>query len=375
MVRLCADAIPLEQWLTQLPIRHVDASPTVAGASLHLRTTWSKLKRSNSGHSGKQSPIDLPNLNERRSSDPSSKSDTQVANKIRLKQAQEDISPLTMDNLTKKSASRSRHSAGVPRTPPSPDESPLPPGCSRWSTKLDPPPPASPGRSIPHSRGPLIFRQSGNLGSKVETSEMPKHILTSSPYAPQEIISEWKSRTFDTVFRSLPLGESDDLNHLTDDCIDVGELGRVNCRTGSFTGRYPNTRRQRCPFPSVQYLQQRDSTPQSNLARLSPSRPLYLSPYQASSSGNTTRSAPSPSLSSMTSTSLPVATEPYLLRTNITSLQQSRLNTGNVQTTNRIAYGQAATSFDELDPVLDRLLSDVSSIDKYRSALRPQSKQ
>ncbi|KAF7231890.1 hypothetical protein EG68_06165 [Paragonimus skrjabini miyazakii] len=349
------------------------ASSLLRTASLHLRTTWSKLKRSNSGQSGKQSPIDLPNLNERRSSDPSSKSDTQAENKIRLKQAQGDIPPLTMDNFTMKSPSRSRHSAGVPKTPPSPDESPLPPGCSRWSTKLDPPPPASPGRSIPHSCGPLIFRQSGNFGSKVDTSEISKHIITSSPYVPQELISEWKGRPFDTVFRSLPLGESDDLNHLTDDCIDVGELGRVNCRTGSFTGRYPNPRRQRCPFPSAQYLQQRELTPQSNFTRLSPSRPLYLSPYQASSSGNTTRSAPSPSLSSMTSTSLPVATEPCLLRTNTMSLQQSRLNTGSTQPTNRINYGQAATSFDELDPVLDRLLSDVSSIDKYRSALRPQN--
>ncbi|THD28446.1 STA13 [Fasciola hepatica] len=414
------------------------ASSLIRTASLHLRSTWSKLKRSNSGHSAKSQSNSSSSLRERRCSDPSSRGLSFEGGDIspnkqpnhqpqhqqqqqREKQkhehpAYEDelgkaytvsvpprVSSLkgqpkkaTLNSTVPSISPQSRH-----RVASAPDESPPPPpGCSKWSTRLDPPPPVSNGRPVAHAHGPVVFKHiQRNRSTDLAPwdSDSSKHVGQVTSHM------DWKPSMHGlgtTTFSSLPTRDSDDLNVFADDCVDVGELGRINFRTGSFMGRYPYSRGggQSIRYPQLstsggpvtthaqhRHMQQASATP----SRLSPSRPLYLSPpYPAQSSGNTTRSAPSPSLSSMTSNSGPSCPEPILHKGKQLSgsksgktqtVPESASETAPVSTTltsHAIEHGSTnPSSFLELDPVLARLLSDVSSLDEYRSALRPQAVQ
>ncbi|VDP68764.1 unnamed protein product [Echinostoma caproni] len=403
------------------------ASSLIRTASLHLRSTWSKLKRSNSGHSTKSQSNSSTSLRERRCSDPSTRGLPFESEEMgpgkqpnhhhqqypHAHQQQQNYQHLTKDDDWGKSQvvtvpprvsslkgppPRTTSPSTTPQTrhrvASAPDESPPPPpGCSKWSTRLDPPPPVSNGRPIAHTQGPVVFKHiQRNRSSDLSPSDSDKS--KSGGQAISRV--EWKPSGHGlgaTTFSSLPTGNSDDLNLLSDDCVDVGELGRINFRTGSFMGRYPQSRGggQTVRYPQItgpvstqvhhRHVQQASTTP----SRLSPSRPLYLSPpYLAQSSGNTTRSAPSPSLSSMTSTSGPVVPEPVVHRSKQMSgsripnkTQQNRAHdvtspSTSLMPNSTIPGSTNAASFLELDPVLARLLSDVSSLDEYRSALRPQ---
>ncbi|CAL8093078.1 unnamed protein product [Calicophoron daubneyi] len=355
------------------------AASLIRTASLHLRSTLSRLKRSNSGHATTKGIVtDAPQIAAtagRRCSDPLkpetlenhkappiSQNERKMDGKV-IPQVTLVAGPKFVDNRT--------------REPPKPDSSPLPPGYSRWSTRLGPPPPTvdesatkNVGNSVPLRRPEPP--QTGDF-----KYVPPKPCNTSTPIVQLEKCPLWKSNSLAPVYHSLPTGEADDLNLLADDCADFGELGRINLRTGSFMGRYTQSRAQntRPQFPSAQILYQRNLAPETTPNRLSPSRPLYLSPYQGTSSGNTTRSAPSPSLSSVTSAPGMSVQEPILARQKAVSLQSSRPNPDLLSPLPKNAPVSSAAPFVELDPVLTRLLLDVSSIDEYRSALRPQNIQ
>lgn len=404
------------------------ASSLIRTASLHLRSTWSKLKRSNSGHSTKSQSNSSSSLRERRCSDPSTRDLPLESGEIgpskqqpnhhphqqqqqRQKQQHDysilgddrskphtvsipprgsslkDSPPRGIHNTSSQSATpQSRH-----RVASAPDESPPPPpGCSKWSTRLDPPPPVSNGRPVAHTQGPVVFK---HIQRNHSTELAPWDSDSSKPLGQFSTRVDWKPSAHGlgtATFSSLPTGDSDDLNVLTDDCVDVGELGRINFRTGSFMGRYPHTRgggqTVRYPQfsgsmgPASTHTQHRrvQQTSSATPSRLSPSRQLYLSPpYPAQSSGNTTRSAPSPSLSSMTSTSGPIVPELTFYKSNqAPGCKPGKVLATLVSTSETVPATEPvsanAASFLELDPVLARLMSDVSSLDEYRSALRPQ---
>ncbi|TPP61935.1 Rho GTPase-activating protein 7, partial [Fasciola gigantica] len=414
------------------------ASSLIRTASLHLRSTWSKLKRSNSGHSAKSQSNSSSSLRERRCSDPSSRglsfeggdiSPNKQPNHQPQHQQQQQREKQKHEHPAHEDERGKTHTVSVPprvsslkgqpkkatlnstipsispqsrhRVASAPDESPPPPpGCSKWSTRLDPPPPVSNGRPVAHAQGPVVFK---HIQRNRSTDLAPWDSDSSKHVGQVTAHMDWKPSMHGlgtTTFSSLPTGDSDDLNVFADDCVDVGELGRINFRTGSFMGRYPYSRGggQSIRYPQLstsggpvtthaqhRHMQQASATP----SRLSPSRPLYLSPpYPAQSSGNTTRSAPSPSLSSMTSNSGPSCPEPILHKGKQVSgsksgktqtVSASASETAPVSTTltsHTIEHGSTnPSSFLELDPVLARLLSDVSSLDEYRSALRPQAVQ
>ncbi|TGZ66772.1 hypothetical protein CRM22_005154 [Opisthorchis felineus] len=355
------------------------ASSLIRNASCRIRSTWSKLKRSNSGHSTAEKPSypTATSPGPRRSSDPSAvvleratfKIDVETPNPSEIV-TPKTTAPCTDANETRKPVTKSDMYFNNKDNQLAKEDSSLPPGCSQWSTRLGPPPPppVSPTRSAPAPRVLPIFQGLYHPVASGKTDQ------PSTPPANYDITHEWKSPPLGSAFCSLPVGDSDNLNLLTDDCVDVGELGRINYRTGSFMGRYPHPRGQQASqVLSAQLFLHRNLT-QTTPTRLSPSRPLFLSPYQASSSGNTTRSAPSPSLCSMTSASIPTAPNASILQAtayfNSTLPDSGRMH---AVVASSPKADSNALSFQELDPVLDRLLSDVSSIENYRSALRYQA--
>ncbi|XP_018645543.1 rho-type gtpase activating protein, putative [Schistosoma mansoni] len=394
------------------------ATSFIRTASLHLKSTLSRLKRSNSGHSNKPSDIIttttthtdvLPsvktiNVNEsvmRRSSLPSDNNDKSIklideinGNTKRLYQEFNTISK----NDSKLSSS--------------------PPGCTKWSTRLGPPPPPCKTTDITAVTYPKCCISKTSHGTN--TSETAVTTTINPTRLPL----------------ILPKNERNELNlSLTggDDCADFGEFGRINLRTGSFMGRYPNYSHSNYHLMNYaqngqhrQYLlsgndnsssgiqqQQQRQDEQQNLPDY---RPLYLSvqPYTTlSPSGNTTRSAPSPSLSSTISTQgIPGYNEssqqqqivyfrPQSRSINLKASSSSSVTMTRSPRVNSMHNPQLLHTIDnpddqysipithphemlllssssspscvsphpELDPILERLLLDVTSIDEYRTAL------
>ncbi|VDQ01499.1 unnamed protein product [Trichobilharzia regenti] len=406
------------------------ASSLIRTASLHLKTTLSRLKRSNSGHTSKS-------LDNSMHTTTTTTNTTTISNTNKTTTADDETSlrrsSMPYDQKSIKSITKyyERQSSN--------DGDDLSPGCTKWSTRLGPPPPCTLSTPIvassihrntcPKCTASMVTYATTittvSAGTRAPVSENKDPSL-SHPYT--STTTTTTTTNVSSAFYSLPTCESNEISLLADDCIDFGTLGRINFRTGSFMGRYPNYSRSNQlqqysrgqNISHIQHHQQQQPQPQ----RLADYRPLYLSvqPQTSSSSGNTTRSAPSPSLSSITSTqgvlvlssSSPGGSchhqessyqhqqnKPVALKTSSTSSITLAGSSSRSSRNYSLHYPQTGDSSGvvigdrgvedysipvqhedilsasrrnpnrELDPILARLLSDVTSIDEYRSSLQP----
>ncbi|CAH8520187.1 unnamed protein product [Heterobilharzia americana] len=396
------------------------ASSLIRTASLHLKTTLSRLKRSNSGHANKT--LDTTTANTTTTTAEISSTDN--VDDSTLRRCSVPYANKSMKLVTKEC------DRGLDN-----DSNSLSPGCTKWSTRLGPPPPCTVSTAVVSSSN-LMCPKCTSLPTytttitttnctRIPVSGVNEQPLDKSdgetrdcslryPYTTTSTVNTTtRSRNADNVMNSLPVYETNEISILPDDCVDFGTFGRINFRTGSFMGRYPN-------YSRSNQLQQHSRGQHSNIQhyhqqhqRLPEYRPLYLSVQQHTlSSGNTTRSAPSPSLSSITSThgvlSSPVYQEqinqrlhqykPGTLKTSSASSitltgpiriskgysmhKQQTMSGGHMYHLNSDDYSIPIQYQDilsasrinphpALDPILARLLSDVTSIDEYRSTLQP----
>ncbi|KAK4472096.1 hypothetical protein MN116_005466 [Schistosoma mekongi] len=424
------------------------ATSLIRTASLHLKSTLSRLKRSNSGHSDK--PIckivtttttvpttpttihttDLPSV--KMTDDTALHHDSLPSEDNRSTELVTEINT-NKNQLNKESNNNNSNlsSSSLSR-------------CTKWSTRLGPPPPPCTD-TCPKCTSFPTFCETNTVITTTSTRVIPSNIkngkIDSALYSNITTTTTSGSNigSSGSIFHLLPKCERNNkISLLPDDCADFGGFGRINFRTGSFMGRYPNYSRtnhqlqqpQRGQYflngnnssSSIQQQQQHQSQ------SLSDYRPLYLfaQPHAtSSSSGNTTQSTPSPSLSPITSThgmlSSPTAyCEPcqqnsqpkvtYLgsqnksvnLKTSSSSsvtmtgsTRSPRVNSihnpqsliiDNYHLSNSDEYSipvhhemllskssspspSCVTPHPELDPILERLLLDVTSIDEYRTAL------
>uniref|UniRef100_A0A094ZMC8 Rho GTPase-activating protein 7 n=1 Tax=Schistosoma haematobium TaxID=6185 RepID=A0A094ZMC8_SCHHA len=429
------------------------ATSFIRTASLHLKSTLSRLKRSNSGNSNKPSDaittttihtdvlpsvktIDVNEAVMRHSSLPFDNNDKSIKLTDEIngntKQLYKELNTTT---TTEKNNSNLFSSS---------------PGCTKWSTRLGPPP--SPCKTTDINTAVIYpkccisttFHGTNTSETVVTTTinstQLPLNSLNHSKknvliLKNTTMMTTTNSVNISSVSQVLPENERNELNlSLTggDDCADVGAFGRINLRTGSFMGRYPNYSHSNYHLMNYaqngqhrQYLlsgndnsssiQEQQQQRQNDQQNLSDYRPLYLSvqPHTTSPSGNTTRSAPSPSLSSTISTQgIPGYNEscqqqqivyfrPQSKSINLKASSSSSVTMKRSPRVNSMHNPQLLHTIDnpddqysipithphemlllssssspscvsphpELDPILERLLLDVTSIDEYRTAL------
>ncbi|TNN18231.1 Rho GTPase-activating protein, partial [Schistosoma japonicum] len=423
------------------------ATSLIRTASFHLKSTLSRLKRSNSGHSDKPiftttttttvpttpttiHTIDLPSVK--------TTDDTLLRHNSLSSENNKSIELVNDSNTNKNHLNKEFNNNNSNLS----SSSSI---CTKWSTRLGPPPP--PCTDIcPKCTSIPTFYETDTVITTTGTRVMPSNIKNSKNDS--ALYSNITTTTTNgsninssgSVFHLLPRCERNNkISLLPDDCADFGGFGRINFRTGSFMGRYPNysrTNHQLQQPQRGQYLQSGNinsssiQQQQHQSQSLSDYRPLYLSvqPYAtSSSSSNTTRSAPSPSLSSITSThgmlsspaeyhehcqlksqpqvtyrrsqnkSLNLKTSSSSSSVTMTGLTRSpRVNSihnpqslimNNYHVSNPDEYSipvqhhemllskssspspSCVSPHPELDPILERLLLDVTSIDEYRTAL------
>ncbi|CAH8295968.1 unnamed protein product, partial [Schistosoma turkestanicum] len=463
------------------------ATSFIRTASLHLKSTLSRLKRSNSGHSNRPfdanttttttttttdihttvlpsvRTIDVNETVSRHNSLPSDSNDKTIKfiaeiNKT-AKQSYKEPSTTTTTTTTTTTIIKNINKSSSSSSPPSP-------GYTKWSTRLGPPPSPYKTKDLNTSviypkccTSSIPYHETNTIGTVVTTamtstllsfnvvndSKKDVSILSNTTTTTVTTTNTTNSSNISSVFQVLPKYERNELNYLStnnDDCASFGEFGQINLRTGSFMGRYPNYSHSNHQLVSgVQHGQslfsghdnhhhnhnsgiQQHQQQQHEQKNLSEYRPLYLSiqSYTTSSpSGNTTRSAPSPSLSSMTSThglsgyhdtgqhsyqqqqqqtvychpqnQLITLKTPSSSCSSVAKTHSPRVNSvHNPQLLHTVdnpndhysipithphemlllsssSSPSCVTPHPELDPILERLLLDVTSIDEYRTAL------
>lgn len=212
---------------------------------------------------------------------------------------------------------------------------------NKWSKCLDPPPKPVTSSSALFFNKPKLYTSIIHIPTNANPSQTWTPILNSENHY-------------------LPTCEANSIHLLSDECADLGNLGRINFRTGSFMGRYPRAR----PTFSIN-----NGIDQDKHSPCSFNQNLYL-PVQSR-----TPPTPSPSSSYVLSTIGQDSTSLFKVKMNNVSKQSStHVANSLLPTTNSIQ--EFSTSFQlsvahpTLDPVLDRLILDATSIDEYRLALK-----